>query len=185
MNNLPTLYRSLPLIIALLLTGCGFHLRGWEQDKLSTIKDVTLNYTTINSTYLNNKFIDGLISRLRGNRIQVNAIGYGSNSSLDTTHSNHAQYTIEILTAEYSKKIISTGSTQSVTQYKLSFNTTFKVFKADKLILNNQVINAQRNYNYQANQILGINYEEDTIATELIQEVADRIMNQLILAKNK
>ncbi|MBP9721756.1 MAG: hypothetical protein KBD64_01200 [Gammaproteobacteria bacterium] len=167
------------ILIIALLTGCGFQLRGWQKNKL-IISNLKLDYSNINNSPINTNLVNNLIGKLRDNGIAVVSEGF-----IITTHTKEtksAEYTLELTSADYTKKIISTGSTQSVTQYKLTFNIIFRLFKKDKLVLNNQIIHAQRNYNYQQNQILGLNYEEETITNELIQEVADRIINQFIIA---
>ncbi len=177
------LFITLPLI-TLLLSSCGFELRGWHHSKLD-ISNLTLDYRGVSHTNWNNKFISGLISNLRANNINVTPVGF-NHSDTSRTSSNlktkNTIYTLEIRSAEYTKKITSTGSNQLVAQYKLNFDAIFNIYKKNKLLFANQHINAQRNYNYKQNQILGLDYEEETITNDLIQEVTDRIINQLIVA---
>lgn len=176
-----TQYLIISVIITTLLSSCGFKLRGWKQVKLN-INELYLDYTNVSHTGLNSRFINGLVSNLRSSNIKVVPYGFNNPEQTKPNDKNLNDYTLELVSAEYTKKINSTGSSQLVTQYKLSFNAIFKIYHKNKLILTNQMINAQRNYNYTQNQILGLDYEEETITNELIQEVTDRIINQLVIA---
>ena len=166
-----------------LLTSCGFKLRGWQNSKLH-IDNLKLDYTHVSNTPWNNRFINGLINNLKANNINVTPYGFNHADPLltKTGVKLNNDYTLELTSAEYTKKITSTGSSQLVAQYKLNFNANFNIYKKDTLILTNQVINAQRNYNYKQNQILGLDYEEETITNELITDVTNRLINQLVVA---
>lgn len=161
------------LIFIFNLSNCGYNLRGLNQPDLN-IDSIFIDYADINLDNSNDKFIHTLANSFRAKDIVVIT---DENKAQYKNHNN--TYKLEIITANLNKNIISSGSSKLIAQYKISFYTKFNFYNKNKKILSNQIINAQRNYNYTQDQILGLDYEENTIASELLQETTDRIITQL------
>lgn len=161
------------LISLILVTSCGYHLRGSQQAKLN-IKNIYLDYSNINLDTTNDRFVHLLANNLRSQNIEV------MTSSDNATNSSYT-YRLEILNGLFNKNIISTSSSKLISQYKITFYTKFNLYQNNTKVLSDQVINTQRNYNYTQDQILGLDSEETTISNEILQETIDRIINQIIL----
>lgn len=163
-------------LLIITLTSCGFELRGLKYGKLN-INNINLEYTIANTNNINiNKlFINQLKNSFNSQNIDINT----------KNKKNNYEYKLEILNTNYSKNIISTGSNQLIAQYKLAFNTEFNLYYKNKLILKNQSIITNRNYNYRQDQILGLSYQENSIINDLISETIDKIMMQIVMATNK
>lgn len=158
------------IVILLILNGCGYHLRGLNQDNL-IIKEIAIDSSKIPHNYINKLLIHNLSNKLISRNITIV-------SKTDKKPKN----TLELINSDYSKMIISKGSSNLVTQYKIVFNIKFNFFIDDKLVLSDQNITTQRNYNYTQDQILGLEDEQNIITQEIIQDVSDKVINQLSIA---
>lgn len=159
------------LFITVFLSSCGYQLRGYNSNNLLSIKSVFLDYSNITLSNANDKFIHKLADNLRSRDIKVITSKTGT-----ITQSNN---TIKILSSNYSKNTISSGSNKIIAQYKLLFNTSFSYIKNNKIVIKQQNISSERNYNFSENQILGIDDEEQTILNDILQEVSNRIISQI------
>lgn len=160
-------YIIFTLVLLFIITGCGYHLRGLNQDSLN-IEDIYIDTSKIDSNDINNLFIHNLSNNFRSKNIKILS-----------THDIKSKNILELTYANYSKMIISKGSSNLVSQYKIIFNIKFNFLNNNKLILADQNITTQRNYNYTQDQILGLEDEHDVIIREIIQEVSDKVINQL------
>lgn len=155
------------------LNGCGFKLRGYEHNNINTIaktKPVMVNDIAIEKDTITRKLIFNLKEGIKSNSIVLT--------------DNKNDYMLELTYANYEKQTISTGSNKLTTQYKISLQVIFNIYYKNKLILEQQIINAGQNYNYVPDQILGLSNEENNITNELIKEVVDRMVTQIIIVQN-
>lgn len=163
-------------ISVLTLNSCGFKLRGYEQSSthhgiaITKLKPVMINDGALEKDAIIRKFIFNLKEGVKSNNIIL-----GDNKN---------DYMLELTYANYEKQTISTGSNKLTTQYKISLQVIFNIYYKNKLIVEQQIINAGQNYNYVPDQILGLSNEENNITNELIKEVVDRMVTQIIIVQN-
>ncbi len=146
----------------LLLTSCGFHLRG----------TVPLA-TPLQHLYL--QVADPYSSLTRNLRQSLASSGVQLVSS-----PAEADAVLIILKENPSQQLLSVGSTQQTRQYNLILSVTFQINDArGKILIPPQTVSESRSLTLQSNQILGTSNEQDDLYQQMRQAVVYDIMNRL------
>jgi LPS-assembly lipoprotein len=149
------------LLIVSILTGCGFHLKGF------------LALNNIQSIYIEDqvhspRFTNYLSSTLNQLGVRVN------------TSSNEAQYTLTLLKDNHSSTISSVSSSTNTRQYILTHQIEFELVKGNKLSLIPPTwIISQRTLTVNANQILGSDSQSVTLKEDMIRELSYKLITRL------
>lgn len=158
----------LMVLIALLLTGCGFHLRGMN-DMPKWLNDVALVIQE------GNRDLEPLLS----NQLEAYHINLCSDPAL-------ARYWLIIEHDEVRQEISSISSSTTPRQYQLIYIVRFKLQRAKglELIPSTQVV-VTRQVTINSDRILGSTSEEDLLKREMQHDAAIQIIGRLSRAHDR
>lgn len=151
-----------PFLCALLLSACGFHLRG--------LVDVPtwLNNIAIIDEHNDKQLVSILKTQLDGYHIQVNP---------DPTE---ASYWLVIKDVARQEQVVSVGSSTNSRQYILVLTVEYTLqTRKGKMLRPISTVRATRQLTINNDRILGSNYEEALFTNEMKQDAATQIINQL------
>ncbi|KTD43209.1 LPS assembly lipoprotein LptE [Legionella quateirensis] len=150
------------LLLVLLLSACGFHLRG--------VIDIPewLNNVSIISRDGDKDLISKMKTQLEGYKIDVNP------------DPANAKYWLIINKSNVHQQIISIGASTNPRQYQLIMTTLFslqtpkgQIIKAPKQVM------VTRQLTVNNNRILGSNEEETILLNEMHQDTVIQILNRI------
>lgn len=152
----------IPLMLALLLSACGFHLRG--------MIDVPnwLNNVAIISKGNDTELVTLLRLRLESYKINVN---------LDPAL---AKYWLIIDYVEFDQHVVGIGASTNPRQYQMILKIGFKL--QDHLgidIKPNKMVQVTRQFTSNNDRILGSNDEQSILISEMRQEAVNQIITRL------
>ncbi len=150
------------LSMTLLLSACGFHLRG------KTPLPAQLQNLAISSDTPYSDFSKQLKSTMRDMGITVD----------DNTA--QAPYRLRIISAVNSEIVGSISSSTNTRIYTLYFTVNYQLLdKQGKIILPTQTVSSYRTLTVNANQVLGSSIESLTLQREMRSDVIEKIMYRL------
>ena len=163
------------LLISILITGCGFHLRG-SQDFSKTLPEVNVSGV--------NKYSDLGRELLR------------SLAAANVNVFDESSIILNITNDTFSKRVLSVDSAGRANQYELRYDVSFTLVKTannEKVkkivdLIPAQNISEKREYLFDANLILATQDEENRLKKDMRQSVILQLMrrlNFLLKAKNK
>jgi len=153
-------------VLLLTLVGCGFQLRG-EADLSNNIKTMRIEGISINQT-LGLKLKRALVSN--GVVIVDNA---ATSSSI-----------LKVLDHEFERRVLSVGSNAKVSEYELYSEIVFEVIDAQgNVIAERQSVQAQRDYQFNENEVLGRESEESFLREQLDQQLVQSLIRRLSAIK--
>ncbi|MBE0438817.1 MAG: hypothetical protein IBX57_03465 [Gammaproteobacteria bacterium] len=153
-------------LLLLAVAGCGFHLRG-SADLPANIKKMYIQGADIKQDF-------GLALKraLSANGVTV-LTDYQQGSSVLTVLENKTE-----------RRVLSVGADAKVSEYGLHGIVRFKV-SDDKgqLILDEQSVEAQRDYQFNQDQVLASGNEERALREQLNQQLAQSVLRRLSVLK--
>lgn len=152
----------IPLILTLLLSACGFHLRG--------IADAPewLNNVSIISKDGNKELISMLRSQLEGYKIRINS------------DPAFAKYWLIVNKITFRQQIVSIGASTNPRQYQLILAIEFMLQTSKgEVIKPPQFISISRQLTVNSDRILGSSDEEAILISEMKKEAVLQIINRL------
>jgi LPS-assembly lipoprotein len=150
----------LALFCAMLLAGCGFHLRGSSAQ------------TNIASAYVHGA--DGVDVTAE----VTNALSRSGVHLLDT--SEGAAVVIDLLEEQQNTRTLSYTQRATTAESQLELAVRFKIANADKTILiNDRWARATRTYLVDTNNLVGSAQQETVLHGELVSDVAQQIIRSL------
>lgn len=148
-------------ITTLLLSACGFHLRGWVDTP------AWLNNVAVISKDDERQLTTQLKERLEAYKISV-------------TNVAQAQYWIIINSVSLQQQIISIGASTNPRQYQLNLRVRFMLQTANgQIIKPESTLLVTRQATINNDRILGSNQEEQILINEMQQDAANQIINRL------
>ena len=154
--------KYLILIAALLLTACGFHLRGSQ----------TAMSVNIDSLYLQSTGAAGVTDEVRDQLQQT--------GTRITDNAGEAEYTLRLAGQRMERSVLSVSATTGkVEEYKLALSVLMSVSKNGKSLVSNETIQASRDYTIDDDAVLGKFSEEELLQREMIQRAAAQIIRRL------
>ncbi|MFI4918275.1 MAG: LPS assembly lipoprotein LptE [Legionellales bacterium] len=155
--------RFIPLLlISLLLSACGFHLRG--------MIDVPkwLTNVAISSKSNDLEFVSMLKSTLEGYHIEVNP------------EPALAHYWLIINHVTYQRQIVSVGASTNPRQYQLTLSVGYMLqTRKGQIIKASRQVSVSRQLTVNNDRILGSNDEETILINEMRQEAVVQLINRL------
>ncbi|CAM4444256.1 MAG: LPS-assembly lipoprotein LptE [Legionella sp.] len=152
----------IPLILSLMLCACGFHLRGMMN--LPT----WLNDIAIITKEPDKELISILQAQIEGYNIHVE-----SEPAL-------AKYWLIINRELISRQIVSVGASTNPRQYMVTFLIEFMLqTRKGKIIKIPKIVQVTRQITINNNRILGSTDEEAILISEMKQDAAVQLLNQL------
>ena len=154
-----------PLVIValLLLTACGFHLRGYKEA-------VTLQASSI---YLQTADSGDIAQAVRA---QLKA---GNTRLTDTAEA--AQYVLSLGRQKLERRVLSVSATTGkAEEYQLILSVLISITGPDgESLLSDQIIRVSRDYTFDEDAVLGKSSEEEVLLGDLANQAADQILSRL------
>tara|TARA_B100001996_G_scaffold365488_1_gene335428 strand:+ start:664 stop:1155 length:492 start_codon:yes stop_codon:yes gene_type:complete len=160
--------RLLLIHILLLITACGFHLRGSQTTKIN----------------VDNIFINDNSALAEEVKSQFKNAGASFAASPQS-----ASYIITLKESHFEKSVLSVSpATGKVEEYQMLFQAKVDAMRADgTYIIENENINVVRDFAFDENAVLGEFSEESIIQEDLIRRAASQVLRRLqaILSSSK
>lgn len=153
------------LIILLLLSSCGFHLRG-----LAEIPDWLNNIAVVVDS--GSRELEPLLDeQLKSYHVNV----FASKAK--------AQYWLVIENDSFQKQITNVSASTTPRQYLLLYTVTFSLTKnSGETLLSSNTVSVTRQFTLNNDRILGSDYEEMTFKREMEREASNLIISRLSAA---
>jgi LPS-assembly lipoprotein len=149
------------LVVALLVTGCGFHLVG------RTTLPAPLAVTYLVTTDKQSDFAQGLRKAL-----------ITSGSKLANTR-EQATGTVRIVTDQVTQKILSVSANNIPRQYEITYTVEFSVSTADRELLPTQKVEVTRDYSFNERTMLAKDNEEAVLREGMARDLVSIVMRRL------
>ena len=155
------------LLLFLLLTSCGYHLRGAVEMPEG----------------MENLYLENASGRLQ-QEIR-NALRFSNGRIVQTP--SEAGIVIKILKEELKTRVLSVSSTGKANQFSLIYKLTFSIYDpSGKLLLANQKVRSQRSYFNDQEEVLAQSNEEQIIRNEMYsQAVRSIVIRSRIAMENR
>jgi LPS-assembly lipoprotein len=155
------------LAIALLLSACGFQLRGHGLKKVSF---------AFHSIYVRSPSESPLVTALKQ---KIKAYNLELAPSADK-----ADVTLDIDSETMAKQIVALNSSGQVSEYEAQYHVSFRVYdRQQQDWIPASDISIIRDYNYDNSQLLAMVQQEQMIYQDIYQDAAQQLMFRLSLAK--
>ncbi len=163
MSSIETRHLGIPLLIlALLLQGCGFHLRG-SVALPSVMQSVHLAGTATTST-----LAQSITALLRANGARL------------VSSTTEATARLEILGEKQDRRILALSAAGSVSEYELNYQVSFRLSDAKaKELMGEQSIGLTMNYRFDPNNALAMADEESKLQNEMVRRAAEQILRRI------
>ena len=148
------------LIISLLISGCGFQLRG-NIDLPSELKQIAVvseNYSDL---------VNNLNQSLSNSDIQV------------VNKSDKNLYRVKIISEVFNRRQLSINISGRVNEYELIYNVTYQISSPDEKS-KQETLSLYRDYSFDENNIMGNTDREAQIRREMVSNAASLIFTKLI-----
>ncbi|HEU4708993.1 MAG TPA: LPS assembly lipoprotein LptE [Methylophilaceae bacterium] len=146
----------------LLLSGCGFEMRGKADLSFKTIFIQGPNYT---------------VSRDLRKALDVNGVAIVNDPE-------KADLLLDIMSEVYDKRILSLSGRGRVTEYELIYNLNFRIKNAANAVWGPvQTVEGRRDFSYDDTQVLAKSYEEARLRQDMQSDAVREIMRRLTAAQ--
>lgn len=153
---------GLILISSLLLSACGFQLRGMAQ---LSFQKIFIQGSTLSMS-------KDLKKSLETNGVKV------------VTDSEDAELMLELLTEETDKRILSIGGDGKVSEYALSYQVSFRTRAATNPLWGEvKTVQASRNFSYSDANLLGKADEEVMLMSDMQKDAMRELLRRLTAIK--
>jgi len=156
------LLKSSTVFLVLVIAGCGFHLRG----------------TATIPASLQTLYVQG-VNMQQGLGLELKR-GLTRNGVTVLSDYQQGSAVLTILDSKFERRVLSVGSDAKVSEYELHGIVNFKVSDGDgKVLADSQTVEAQRDYQFDQNQVLGKDEEERLLKEQLNQQLVQSILRRL------
>lgn len=153
------------LLSFILLTACGWHLRG----------NLTLPQG-LNRVYLDDEADGEPLLNAVEELLTANDVEIAKNPAA-------AQLTIRLLSYDEERRVVAVGGNTLVTEYELVDRGSFSVADGQgQVLLPASDLSVVRSYQFDRNNVLGMEQEERLIQEEMRRELAQQIIRRLRFA---
>lgn len=149
------------VILSLLISSCGFHLRGFI-DMPAWLNDVAIILESAN-----HDLGPMLTAQLEAYHIRV------------SNDPQNAHYWLIIEQDHEDQQLISVSSSTTPRQYQLLYTVQFKLQEAKGKVITAGRVTTSRQLTVNSNRILGSNDEENTLKHEMRRDAVIKIMNRI------
>ena len=148
-------------VIALVISGCGFQLRGTGQTTI-LLESVYLNAID-NSGALARELIDSL-----------------EQSGVEFTSNGNAQVSIRLDRERFSRRPVSTTGRINVAEYELTLEVGFEVLtRGGDVLIPPTRIRTERIYTFDSSSLVGSNEEESLLNEEMRRDVIGQLLQRI------
>jgi LPS-assembly lipoprotein len=142
----------------LLVSGCGFHLRGSEAARVQ-LPPIYLTGTA------------GPLQREVRHYLAVSAVPV-------VAEQKEAQVVLNLIGEDVQRRVLSVGSTGKVEEYEVHYGATYSVMRADgKSLIPKENLGQQRSYSFNETDVLA----KDTEQQRLVQDMRRDVVRQMML----
>ena len=141
--------------LALLLTACGFHLRG-----------ATELPAQMRAIYISGN--DPVLLRALRRLLET-----GSSQVVDDP--THATAFLKIIRATQSRTLLALSNTGVPLQYKMSYQVQFSLLVGNSMLIEPQTLVLSRTYNYNISDAIGNQEQEQGLYSTMASDMAQRI----------
>ena len=150
------------LVSTLMLSACGFELRGAADLAFKSIYIQGPNYT---------------VSKDLRKALAINDVTIVNNAK-------DADLLLEFLSETYDRRILSLSGRGRVTEYELLYNLNFRIREAGSELWGPvQTIEGRRDFSYDDTQVLAKSYEETRLREDMQADAVREIMRRLTAQK--
>jgi LPS-assembly lipoprotein len=149
------------LLVALLLSSCGFHLQG------SQPLPATFAFTYIDTKDEQTDFVQDLRKALISARVKV----------IRTQGSAGA--TISVHEDELTERILSVSARNIPTEYELTYKVTFSVVSSGNTLIDKEEITATRDISFDEAQLLAKEREQEILREALAHDLVALVMRRM------
>ncbi|MEJ2759993.1 MAG: LPS assembly lipoprotein LptE [Gammaproteobacteria bacterium] len=158
--------RVVPFLIGLLLllSACGFHLRGYH--KPTKVAQVSVYIQTDD----NSDIAQSVRSQLKAGEARV------------MKEAESAEYILHLGRQKLTRRVLSVSArTGKAEEYQLILTIAMAVSKPDgEIVMEKQTVSVSRDYTFSQDQaLLGQSSEEDTLRRELVDQAAREVLSRL------
>jgi LPS-assembly lipoprotein len=149
-------------LLAVLLTGCGFQLRGYEPlpDQLKVL------YLQTDSPY--SAFTKQLKVFLTSAKVTI------------VDRPQAAPVTLQILSDNTAQTLTSTGASGQTNTYTLTYTVVYQLLARNgEVIQSPQTVSTMRNYSVTSNQVLGDTNVQNTLLGQMRRDVIYLMLNRM------
>lgn len=147
------------LLGCLMLTSCGFHLRGTAESELR-----------IPAIYLTAENVHGELITAFERRLSSSGTQLVGSRDL-------APWALSILSERFSRRVASTTQNISVAKYELILQVRFSLTGQDgSLLIPPTSLTIERMYDYDSSNLIGSDAEQELLRREMQSEIADSII---------
>jgi LPS-assembly lipoprotein len=153
--------RTVGVLAASLLAGCGVHLQG--RAPLPAV----VRQPFVEAPDRQSDFVQYLRHALLSNGAQL------------TPERDQASAVVSILRDSVSRRVLSVSATNQPNQYEVTYTVGFSVSAAGKELLPPQEVSATRTYSFDERILLAKNHEEEILRQDMARDLADMVMRRL------
>jgi LPS-assembly lipoprotein len=155
------------LAITLLLSSCGFELRGHGLKKISF---------SFHSIYVRapseSPMVTALKQKIKAYKLEL------------APSSDKADLTLDLASESMAKQIVALNSSGQVSEYEAQYHVSFRVYdRQQQDWIPASEISLIRDYNYDNSQLLAMTQQEQMIYQDIYQDAAQQLMFRLSLVK--
>ena len=148
-------------VLALSLTGCGFHLEGRRPLPAS------MKTAYVQATDMQTDFAQSLRKALL------------TSGSRPPSDKKTASSIVNIIKDDVVRRTLSVSAQNKPNEYEITYTVRFSVTAGDQELLAPQDISATRSYSFDETRLLAKEHEESILRQAMAHDLADRVIRQL------
>jgi len=148
-------------VLAVSLTGCGFHLEG------RTPLPESMKRAYVQATDMQTDFAQSLRKALL------------TSGSRPPSDKKTASSIVNILEDNVVRRTLSVSAQNKPNEYEITYTVRFSVTAGDQELLAPQDISATRSYSFDETRLLAKEHEESILRQAMAHDLADRVIRQL------
>jgi LPS-assembly lipoprotein len=155
--------KLIALLMLLIISSCGFHMRGMTE----------ISYKTISLEGKELSFIKDLKKVLNRNKVAI------------VSSTENPELRIELLSEESEKRILSLSGQGLVREFEIFYRVRYRVKTIDSEIWSQEnIIETRKDFTYSDSNLIGKEEEERQLNEAMRNEAITNLFNQIQLIKN-
>ena len=155
--------KLIALLMLLIISSCGFHMRGMTE----------ISYKTISLEGKELSFIKDLKKVLNRNKVAI------------VSSTENPELRVELLSEESEKRILSLSGQGLVREFEIFYRVRYRVKTIDSEIWSQEnIIETRKDFTYSDSNLIGKEEEERQLNEAMHNEAITNLFNQIQLIKN-
>ena len=155
--------KLIALLMLLIISSCGFHMRGMTE----------ISFKTISLEGKELSFIKDLKKVLNRNKVAI------------VSSTENPELRVELLSEESEKRILSLSGQGLVREFEIFYRVRYRVKTIDSEIWSQEnIIETRRDFTYSDSNLIGKEEEERQLNEAMRNEAITNLFNQIQLIKN-